>query len=176
MQSGLIQVYYGTGKGKTTASIGLAIRAIGSNLKVIMIQFLKQDNTGEVQSLKTLEPNIKVFHFEKPRGFFWTLTDAEKEELKVEVQLAMKFAKKVMDNEECDILILDEVLAVVENGLLEEEKLCEFLVNKNENMEIVLTGRVLPDRVAGLADYITEVNEIKHPMEKGISARKGIEY
>ena len=86
MEKGLVQVYCGEGKGKTTAAIGLGIRAIGSHLKVIMIQFLKNDDTGECRVLKELEPTFKVFHFEKHRGFTWTLSEEEKSELRIEMQ------------------------------------------------------------------------------------------
>ncbi|OOO00327.1 MAG: cob(I)yrinic acid a,c-diamide adenosyltransferase [Epulopiscium sp. Nele67-Bin004] len=176
MNTGLIQVYCGDGKGKSTAAIGLGIRAIGSGLKVIMIQFLKQDTTGEVKMLKTLEPNFKVFHFEKQHGFVWTLSDEEKAELKKEICMAMKFAKKVMDTGECDVLILDEILGAVETGLVTEAELLDLVENKNEHVELVLTGRKLPDEIKDIADYVSKIEGVKHPYEKGIGARKGIEY
>ena len=192
MEQGLIQVYCGPGKGKTTAAIGLGIRALGSNLKVIMIQFLKNDNTGECRLLKTLEPGFKVFHFEKERGFTWTLTDEEKSELaqeihmalkflvqvhsSQEIHMALKFAKKVMDTGECDILILDEVLGVIEKGFADVKDLQSLVEEKPEFMELVITGRVLPDVLKDKVDYISYIEAVKHPMEKGVMAREGIEY
>ncbi len=176
MKQGLTQVYCGNGKGKTTASIGLGIRALGNNMKVIMIQFLKNKNTGECHFLETLEPAFKVFHFEKERGFVWTLTEEEKVELKQEIAMAVKFAKKVMDTGECDMLILDEVLGALENGYITEEVLHEMIASKPDTVELVLTGRVLPSSFEPVVDYISEIRANKHPMDKGIPARKGIEY
>lgn len=176
MEKGFVQVYCGPGKGKTTASIGLGIRALGNNLKVIMIQFLKNDNTGECKFLKTLEPGFKVFHFEKERGFTWTLTDEEKSELAQEIHMALKFAKKVMDTGECDILILDEVLGTIEQGFTNVKELESLIDEKPEFMELVMTGRVLPDVLKEKVDYVSYIEAVKHPMEQGVMARPGIEY
>lgn len=176
MENGLIQVYCGNGKGKTTAAIGLGIRAIGNNYKVIMIQFLKNDSTGECRMIKTLEPDFKIFHFEKKRGFTWQLNEDEKQELRSETSNALKFASKVMDTGQCDVLILDEVLNSLELGFVTEEEICELIDGKSEDVELVLTGRNLPDSIAQRADYISRIEDIKHPMEKGIDARKGIEF
>ena len=176
MIQGLTQVYCGTGKGKTTAAIGLGIRAIGNGMKVIMIQFLKNDDTGECKLLKQLEPNFKVFHFEKNRGFTWTLSEEEKKELKQEIDMAVKFARKVMDTGECDILILDEILAAVQHGYVSLETLTELVESRPEAMELVLTGRVLPEALKDKVDYISYIEAVKHPMEKGMEARAGIEY
>lgn len=176
MEKGLVEVYYGTGKGKTTAAIGLGIRALGNNYKVIMVQFLKNDDTSECKMLKNLEPQFKVFNFEKRRGFTWELTDEEKLEITSETQNALKFASKVMDTGECDVLILDEILNTVGLGLIGEEALCELIDNKPDEVELVLTGRTLPDEIAKRADYISHIEAIKHPMEKGMPARRGIEF
>nr|WP_302596863.1 cob(I)yrinic acid a,c-diamide adenosyltransferase [uncultured Cellulosilyticum sp.] len=176
MEKGLVEVYYGTGKGKTTAAIGLGIRALGNNYKVIMVQFLKNNDTSECKMLKNLEPQFKVFNFEKKRGFTWELTEEEKAEITSETQNALKFASKVMDTGECDVLILDEILNTVGLGLIGEEALCEIIDNKPEEVELVLTGRTLSEEIAKRADYISNIEAIKHPMEKGIPARVGIEY
>ncbi|PHV70893.1 cob(I)yrinic acid a,c-diamide adenosyltransferase [Sporanaerobium hydrogeniformans] len=176
MENGLIEVYYGDGKGKTTAAIGLGMRAIGNQYKVIMIQFLKNDDTCECKVLKGLEPYFKVFHFEKKRGFTWELTDDEKEELKGECQIALKFASKVMDTGECDVLILDEILNAVQLGIIPEKQLYDLMDNKPEEIELVLTGRQINEEIARRSDYISCIDAIKHPMEKGIAARKGIEF
>lgn len=176
MEKGLVQIYCGNGKGKSTAAIGLGIRALGNGLKVIMVQFLKNGQTGECEFIKTLEPNFKIFHFEKERGFTWTLTEEEKKELQVEIQIALKFAKKVMDTEECDILILDEVLGAVSEGLVESSQICQLIDECSDQVELVLTGREVPDDIAAKADYISRIEAVKHPINKGIMARKGIEY
>lgn len=176
METGLVQVYFGNGKGKTTAAIGQGIRATGRGLKVIMIQFLKGGVSGELNTLTKLEPDFKVFRFEKDRDFYFALSATEKEELKMEIINALKFAKKVLDTKECDFLILDEVLGVVENGIIEEEELKTFIKNKPQHMELILTGRKLPSSLVDDIDYISEIVQIKHPYEKGINAREGIEF
>lgn len=176
MENGLVQVYYGKGKGKTTAAIGLGIRALGNDYKVMMIQFLKHDTTGECKMIKALEPDFKVFHFEKKRGFTWQLNEEEKQELKSETSNALKFASKVMDTGQCDILILDEILNSVDLGFASEEEVCALIDQKSDDVELILTGRVLPESIAQRADYISCIENVKHPMDKGIDARKGIEY
>ncbi|WP_058486147.1 cob(I)yrinic acid a,c-diamide adenosyltransferase [Defluviitalea phaphyphila] len=176
MELGLIQVYCGEGKGKTTAAIGQGIRAIGQGMKVIMIQFLKSSFTGELDTLKKLEPDFKVFRFEKPKDFFWNLNDEEKKELKNEIMNAINFSKKVLDTKECDMLILDEILGVIQNGLLKESEVCELLDKKPLGIEIILTGRYLTDEIRKKANYISNIHAEKHPMNEGIGARKGIEY
>lgn len=176
MKKGMVQVYCGNGKGKTTATIGLGIRALGNNMKVIMIQFLKNDDTGECRFLKELEPAFKVFHFEKNRGFTWTLNDEEKKELKQEIDMALKFAKKVMDTGECDILILDELLAALQTEFVDLETVIELIDAKPDAMELVLTGRILPEALVDKVDYISRIEAVKHPADRGIDARPGIEY
>lgn len=176
MEIGLVQVYCGNGKGKTTSAIGQGIRATGRGLKVIMIQFLKGRPTGELKTLSKLEPDFKVFRFEKERGFYKQLTSTEQEELKMEIENAMKFAKKIFDTKECDVLILDEILGVLENKIISDEELSTFIKSKPQNMELILTGRKLPEGLKEYADYISEINVIKHPYTKGINAREGIEY
>lgn len=176
MDKGLVQIYCGNGKGKTTAAIGLGIRAIGRDLKVIMIQFLKNPDTGECKTLKALEPDFKVFHFEKPRGFTWSLTPEEREEKKLEIKNAMNFARKVLDTGECDILILDEILGAIQAGFVVEDEVSNMIDNKPDTVELVLTGRVLPDALAKKANYISKIEAVKHPMTEGISAREGIEH
>ena len=176
MENGLIQVYCGKGKGKTTAAIGLGIRALGNDYKVMMIQFLKHDTTSECKIIKALEPDFKIFHFEKKRGFTWQLNEEEKQELRSETSNALKFASKVMDTGQCDVLILDELLNSVELGFATEEDVCTLLDNKSDDVELILTGRTLPDSIAQRADYISCIENIKHPMNKGVEARRGIEY
>lgn len=176
MERGYVQVYTGNGKGKTTAAFGLAIRAVGDGMKVYIVQFLKTSPTGEVEAIKKLGDNIKVFRFEKKRGFFWTLNDEEKTELKKEVQKAYEFVQQVIENEKCDILILDEIMGAITNKLLTETQVLELIEKKPLTMELVLTGRNVPEAIAKKADLITEMKDIKHYMNEGVSARKGIEF
>lgn len=176
MKKGLIQVYCGNGKGKTTAAIGQGIRAIGQGFKVIMIQFLKGQECGELNTIQRLEPDFKVFRFDKPEKFFNQMNEAEKEDLKRNIQNGINFARKVMDTRECDILILDEVLGVIENDLIDVEEIDKLLVTKPNQIEVILTGRNLKNELTKRVDYISKIEEIKHPYSNGIKARKGIEF
>lgn len=176
LERGLVQVYTGNGKGKTTASIGLGIRAYGNGLKVIMIQFLKSGVTGELNVLNNLGENFKVYRFEKEKDFTWNLTEEQKKELKLEIQEGFNFAKKVVKENLCDMLILDEVMASVNGGYIKEEDVVELIESKNDNMELVLTGRNVPNAIAEKSDLITEMKDVKHYFNKGIPARKGIEF
>lgn len=176
MDMGLVQAYCGLGKGKTTAAIGQGIRALGSDHKVIMIQFLKGGVMGEVKTLKKLEPDFKVFTFEKKRDFFYKLSKDEKEELKMEIENALKFAKKVLETKECDVLILDEILGVIENEIISVESINEMIINKPREVEIILTGRILPKSMIENIDYISNIKKEKHPFDRGVGAREGIEY
>jgi len=171
---GMVHVYCGLGKGKTTAAIGLGIRAAGNGLKVCMIQFLKTSFTGELKTLKKLEPFFNVHRLESPKGFFYELTEQQKETLKLEVLEEFEFAKKLI--EECDVLILDEILGVLENKLLQLEQMVELIKSKPDKLELILTGRNVPEEIMKLANYVSEIKSIKHPGEFAIEARKGIEF
>lgn len=176
LEKGLVQIYTGNGKGKTTAAIGLGIRAYGNGLKVIMIQFLKSGITGELNVLNNLGENFKVYRFEKEKDFTWNLNEEQKEELKKEITEGFTFAKKVVQENMCDMLILDEVMASINGGYIKEEEVAKLIESKPNNMELVLTGRDIPELIAQKSDLITEMKEIKHYFNKGIPARKGIEF
>lgn len=176
LEKGLVQVYTGNGKGKTTASIGLGIRAYGNGLKVIMIQFLKSGVTGELNVLNKLGENFKVYRFEKEKDFTWNLTEEQKEELQKEISEGFNFAKKVVKDNMCDMLILDEVMASVNGGYIDEEDVLKLIESKNDKMELVLTGRNVPKAIVDKSDLITEMKDVKHYFNKGIPARKGIEF
>jgi cob(I)alamin adenosyltransferase len=176
MVKGLIQVYTGDGKGKTTAAIGQGIRACGRGNRVYMVQFLKSHYTGELASIKRLEPDFKVFRFERERDFIWNLNAEQMLELKEDIKKAFEFVQSVMKTQECDLIILDEIMAVMRNGLLKVKDVVELLKSKPPAMEVILTGRNVPEEIQELADYISEIVSRKHPFEKGIAAREGIEY
>ncbi len=176
MKKGYIQIYTGNGKGKTTAALGLAFRAIGRGLKVIMIQFLKGSDTGELHSIEYVKPYFEIHRFCESKKFFWQLSDIEKDKLKDDMERGLAFIKDIMANDGCDLLILDEMVGAVNNGLLPEGALCNLLDQKPEGMEIVLTGRDVPNLLKGKADLITEMKPVKHYMDKGVKARKGIEF
>lgn len=176
IKEGFIEIYTGEGKGKTTVALGLGMRAAGNKMTVYMVQFLKGGETGELASIKKLEPYFKVFRFEKKRDFFWNLSDEEKDELKGEIRNAYDFCTDVLKNQKCDILIMDEIMGVLINRLLSEEDILKLMELKPKNVELVLTGRNVPLNIINKADLVTEMKPIKHYFEKGIAARKGIEY
>lgn len=176
LEKGYVQVYTGNGKGKTTAAIGQAVRSVGNGLRVYMLQFLKTEPTGELEIAKLIGDRFQIFRFESVRGFFWTLSDEEKEILKSEVDKEYKFAMDVVENNRCDVFILDEIMGVLSNKLLTEEQVLELIHKKPSNMELILTGRNVPESIKEKADLVTEMKEIKHYMEKGVFSREGIEY
>jgi cob(I)alamin adenosyltransferase len=175
LKKGLIQIYTGDGKGKTTAALGQGLRSCGRGLKVWMVQFLKSGDTGELHSVATLQPFFEIFRFEKERGFFWTLSEQEKQELKEDINYGFGFIKRVVSNNECDVLIIDELLGVLGNRLLEVNEVVELLKSKPDTMEIIITGRNVPAELLEIADLVTEMKEIKHYFRNGVPAREGIE-
>ncbi|WP_010252131.1 cob(I)yrinic acid a,c-diamide adenosyltransferase [Acetivibrio cellulolyticus] len=176
MDKGLVQVYTGEGKGKTTAAIGQGIRAYGRGKIVYMLQFLKSSETGELMALKKFEPGFKVFRFEKQRGFVWNLGKEEIEELKGEIAKAFDFVRNTFKEKSCDVLILDEIMGVLGNGLIDIDFVLDVIKGKPEQVELILTGRNVPAEIIEVADYVSQIACIKHPFEKGIPAREGIEF
>ncbi|MDD6795737.1 MAG: cob(I)yrinic acid a,c-diamide adenosyltransferase [Clostridiaceae bacterium] len=171
----MIQIYTGDGKGKTTAALGQGLRASGSGMKVIMLQFLKGGSTGELESIKYIE-NFNIVRFEKERDFVWNLSEEEIEELKGEIQKGYDYAIDVIKNNKCDMLILDEIMGVLQNNFLTEEQVLKLFNENKSSMEIILTGRNVPQKIIEKADLVTEMKAIKHYFDKGVPARKGIEY
>ncbi len=176
LEKGYVQVYTGNGKGKTTAAVGQAIRAVGNGLKVYMLQFLKTHPTGELEVAKLIGEDFQIFRFESKKGFFWNLTEEERITLQEEVKEAYNFAMEVIKNNSCDVFILDEIMGVLWNKLLSEEEVIKLIDNKPVNMELILTGRNVPDSIKDRADLVTEMKEIKHYMEQGVRVRAGIEF
>jgi len=173
LEEGLVQVYTGNGKGKTSAAFGLALRAIGRGLRVYVIQFIKGGfDYGELYIVDKL-PNLKVKAF--GRGRFVTEKPPQKEDVEL-AQEALALAQEVIKNEEYDIVILDEVNVALNLKLIGTEKILELMKNKPKHVELVLTGRYAPDKIIKAADLVTELKEVKHPFNKGFQARKGIEY
>ncbi len=173
---GLVHIYTGNGKGKTSAAVGLGIRAYGRGLKVLMVQFLKGIETGELNVLKKLEPGFVVERGEETRKFIWNMNEEEVKELKESVSSLFAQASKRALSGEWNILILDEIMASITNGLLALEDVSSFVKDKPDELEIVLTGRNAPQELIELADYVSDINCVKHPFDKGISMRKGIEF
>ncbi|MGI5946365.1 MAG: cob(I)yrinic acid a,c-diamide adenosyltransferase [Lachnospiraceae bacterium] len=173
----MIQIYCGDGKGKTTAALGLAIRAAGRGKRVLIARFLKTDDSGEVPVLSGI-PGIQVMPCKKTFGFYFRMTDQQKKE--AAEYYSQQFEEVKTQAEEFDLIILDEIMAACNYQLVSENAVVQWLEKQKEqdfhDLEVVLTGRNPSQRMQELADYITEMKLIRHPYEKGISARIGIEY
>ena len=175
---GYIQVYTGNGKGKTTASLGLAMRALGRCWKVLIIMFTKGgDAYGELNSFRNLSPeiskNLTIVQAGLDRIVYEQNKNADDE---AEIKKGWELAKKAIQNDEYNLIILDEANIAIDLGLIDLDEVVEVLKNKPEDMEIVLTGRNANEKIIDLAHLVSEIKPIKHYWDTGIAARKGIEY
>ena len=171
---GLIHIYCGNGKGKTTAAISLAVRCAGRGNKVFFVQFLKSKDTGEIESFKLL-PNIELMRGKESKKFAFQMNDEEKENLKLEHDKLFVKALEYIKTNDIKLVVFDEIIGACANKVFDEDKIIDFLIHKPEGIEIVLTGRNPSEKMLDLADYVSEITPIKHPMDKGITARDGIE-
>ncbi len=175
-RTGLVHIYTGEGKGKTTAAVGLGLRACGSGLKVLLVQFLKSAATGELEAIKRLEPDFKVIRGFTCKKFSWDMTGEELEHTAREAAEMFEQAKAVVQTGQYELVILDEILGTVSLNFLPLETVLDFVKNKPEKVELVMTGRNAHKAFVEAADYVSEIKAVKHPYEKGMAARKGIEY
>ena len=173
LKQGLIQIYTGDGKGKTTCALGLALRAVGQGFKVFMVQFLKTDDTGEVQAARRLAPDFTMESFGTPG--FPRLSDPDPETVAAARQ-AFALARRVIPGGEHDLVILDEINLTLKYGLVPLAEMLEILRQRPPNVEVVLTGRDAPSELVDLADLVTEMRPVKHYFEAGVKARRGIEW
>ncbi len=158
---GPIEVFYGEGRGKSAAAVGLCIRGASHGRQAIIVRFLKGKDSEQLDYLKRLEPEIQFFTFEKQNKLYSEQTEEEKLKTKNNISISLNYAKKVIDLCQCDILVLDEVLELVRLGLLEEEALIELIQRKDEDMQMILTGKVLPESLAAHVDHIYRIDDIK---------------
>lgn len=171
--AGLIHIYCGDGKGKTTAAIGLAVRAAGAGKQVLLTQFFKNGSSSEIQVLRQIK-NIRTMHCETVHGFWKRMDDKQKERACTDyTKLFSDVLQTVVD---ADLLILDEIISACNHGAVAESTVTEFLRSKPEHLEVVLTGRNPSAALLELADYVTEMRKVKHPFDAGIKGRKGIEF
>jgi cob(I)alamin adenosyltransferase len=173
LKKGYIHVYTGNGKGKTTAAIGQAVRAAGSDLKTYIIQFMKEYPYSEIKSLKMFSGFITTEQCGKDDFVYKNELPGQEE--KEKVKNGLKTALEKMKSGEYDLIILDEALVSIYFKLFTENDILDFINQKPDNVELILTGRYAPQRIIDAADLVTEMKEIKHYYSKGISARKGIE-
>lgn len=173
MQKGYLQVYTGNGKGKTTAAIGLAVRAAGTNLKTYFAQFMKSYKYSELGSLKKLSEWITVEQFGDDEFVFKKEEPSKK--LIATISTGIETAERNMLSGIYDLVVLDEICVSIYFGLISTERVIEFINKKPENVELVLTGRYCPEEIIKLADLVTEMKEVKHYYQQNVLSRKGIE-
>lgn len=171
--SGLIHLYCGDGKGKTTAALGLALRAAGAGKQVVFTQFFKDGSSSEIGPLAAL-PGVRVFHADTVRGFYRNMTPTQREQAGKDYTAL--FRQVTQAAQEADLLILDEIVSACNRGVVPEKLVTDFLREKPARLEVVLTGRNPSAALLELADYITEMRKLRHPFDRGIGARKGIEF
>lgn len=167
----MIHIYCGDGKGKTTASIGLAVRMAGYGKRVLFMQFLKGSYTGELEILQKSE-SITVMRCDKNYGFFRSMTDDDKENIIRCHNENLEYVKKNMDS--FDMIVLDEIFAAYNYDLADKESVCEIV--QRYTGELIMTGRDPQEWFLERADYVSEIKKVKHPYDKGIMAREGIEF
>jgi len=170
---GLIQVYTGNGKGKTTASLGLALRAAGHGYKTVVIQFMKgKINYGELQAQKMLKPYLKIIQSGGPH--FVSKANPSEQDIKMAHE-GLETARRILSEGGYDIVILDEFNVAIDFGLITVKEALDLLEQKPQNVELIITGRYAKQEIMDKADLVTEMKEIKHYYYKGIEARNGVE-
>ncbi len=169
--AGLIHIYCGDGKGKTTAAMGLALRFAGSGGQALVLQFFKDGSSSEFASAV---PGIETIKQTRTFGFSWTLSPQEKREARIYYSALLEEAFRRCKS--FGLLVLDEAMSACANRAIDESRLLELLRQKPADLEVVLTGRNPSQALLDAADYVTEMRKIKHPFEHGVPARKGIEF
>ena len=185
LSKGLVQVYTGGGKGKTTAALGLALRSAGHGLRTCVVQFLKYGwESGERAALARLAPEIEIHTFgaaqwgDRSKASkdtkWWELPPSEED--RAQAQQALAFAQRAVTSGAWDLVVLDEVFGALKYELVSLDQVLDLLRAKPSKVELVLTGRDAPPEVIEAADLVTEMVEVKHPLRQGMGARKGIEF
>lgn len=171
----LLQIYTGDGKGKTTAGVGLCIRAAGAGLKVLYTQFLKDGSSSEIEIMSKIN-GIDLFLATKSFGFIKYMSESKLKEAKEYYNdYLLSIIKKVKENN-YDILVIDEFMAAYNYAMIDKETAFNFIKNNKGKLELVLTGRDVPKEIEEICDYLSEIKKVKHPFDEGIAARFGIEY
>ncbi|WP_099467343.1 cob(I)yrinic acid a,c-diamide adenosyltransferase [Konateibacter massiliensis] len=174
METGKIHIYCGDGKGKTTSAMGLAIRAAGFGMKVLIYQFMKDNTTSERNVLNQIS-NITIVDGLEQEKFSFQMTEQEKAERLRFYTDKFKEITRRAEAEQFDMLLLDEVIYTIRAGLISEEMILSYLKEKPEDLEVVMTGNSPSAALLDAADYVSEIKKIKHPFDQGLSARYGIE-
>ncbi len=169
----MLHIYCGDGKGKTTAAMGLAIRAAGHGRKVVVAQFLKGDNSGE-RVILSAQPNIQCLPVPETMKFTFAMTEEEKDRTWQETADSFDLAARL--GRQADLLVLDEACAAITTGMLSLARVLDFLDSRPPELEVVITGRDPDPELLERADYVTEMKKIKHPFDHGQDAREGVEW
>ena len=173
MESGMVHIYCGDGKGKTSAAVGLAARAAGAGLSVLFAQFLKTGDSAELAALERMG-GVDVALPARSFGFVWTLSDAQKNQMR---EVYADFWRELTARAaRYDVLVADELLDAINLGLVDLAEAVAWLRGRHAGLEVVLTGRDPAPELVELADYVSEVRKVKHPFDRGVAARRGIEY
>lgn len=172
---GLLHIYCGDGKGKTTAAVGLAVRAAGAGMHVHIIQLLKGSDSAEVSVLRSI-PGITLERCDRNYGFVWNMSYEDKRSITACHNTLLEKGYSLVRSGEVDMLIIDEFNAAYKHGLLDREEAEKFLTEKPGSAELIITGRSPAELFVNSADYVSEIKCVKHPYEKGINARRGIEF
>ena len=167
-----VQIYTGNGKGKTTAALGLALRAVGAGLRVLFAQFLKGRSSSELAALRRFRNQIRVVRCGRPGFIRGKPAPADM----TAARNGWKKIQRILARTKCDIVILDELNLALHHQLLDLSQILDFIAHRPPGMEVIITGRSLPKQLAQKAELITEMREVKHYYRKGIPARKGIEW
>ena len=175
MENSLILVHTGNGKGKTTAAIGIGLRAVGHGMKVLMLQFIKGTwHTGELDAVKRLHPDFKITQL--GQGFIKSQKGEWSEAVLENAGTSWNYTKQEIASDAYDMIILDEINNMIDYGLIDVEEAITVLKERPKRLSIILTGRNAHPKIIEMADLVTEMKEIKHPYKKGIKAQKGIEF
>ena len=169
----MIHIYCGDGKGKTTCAMGLAVRAAGHGRRVVVAQFLKGSNSGERAVLEAL-PTVDCRPVPETIKFVFQMDEAEKAQARA--QMTAAFSQAADAAQESDLLVLDELCGAISTGMVPLEPVLAVLDSRPENLEVVITGRDPDPALLERADYVTEMRKIKHPFDRGVNAREGIEW
>ncbi len=175
MKKGLVHIYTGNGKGKTTSAVGLGVRALGSGFKVYYAFFHKRPEIygyAEIKNLEKLGATIMGI----AKGHPHLDKSIDEDSIKYQTKEGVDALTRTVKEEHIDMLIMDEILISVRDGFLDEETLIKFIKNKPNDLELVLTGRGATVKIIELADYVSEIQKIKHPFDKNIASRKGVEF
>ena len=160
MERGIVHIYTGDGRGKSPAALGRAVQAAAAGEQVVIIQFLKGKGLEDTEFVRRLEPEIKLFRFEKSDEFYEELPEEKKAEEDMNIRNGMNFAKKVLSTGECNLLILDEVLGLIEKNIISVEDV-ENLLNQRGETDVILTGISLNDEICSLADEVSKIATLK---------------